>query len=165
MKREKWITIFAIVLALLSTARMVGKFLPFSFFPRFARTLSISPNPSPLSTVRTWQGVESRGTDIVCENQDGEFKTVRWDHNVMSRIEAPVRVRAHFSGVLNLFAEEEPQAGRALLERIFCHEGLFKSAVGCVGELRSVELRFYSYRNEEDRSRRNYKLLCARETP
>jgi hypothetical protein len=162
MRQGKYIAMLALLLAMLSAARFVSKYMPFPGLPKSARSLGISPNPAPLSTVRTWQGVESRGTDFVCEDTQGNTKTVRWDHHVMNRIQAPTRVRAHLSGALGLFAEDEPILGRALMERILCQESLFKTAIGCEGQLRSVEIRFYSHENEADRSRRSYKFLCER---
>jgi hypothetical protein len=165
MKNRRRIAALAVLLAALGVARMAGMYLPWPAFSRFARSLGVSPNPAPFATVRTWPGFESRGTDFVCERADGASSTVRWSHEVLGRIEAPVRVRTYFSSLISRFRVDDPRRERALLERVLCRDTVFSRALGCTGPLRAVEIRFYDHRGEENRFRKSYRFACGETAP
>lgn len=161
MDSRKKLILLASLLAVLGVSRMVGKYVNIPGLQTFSRTLGFSPNPAPFGTIRTFPGIELRGTDFVCEAIDGSVKTIRWNHEVMARIDAPMRVRSYFTGLINLFDYEHPGPGPMLLERAMCGESPLKAALGCEGQLRTVEIRYYSYSGESERSRRAYKLACG----
>ncbi len=163
MGKRDWRLWAAIALAALGVSRTVGKYLELSTFQLFTRSLAISPNPAPFQTVRTYPGIENRGTDIICEGEDGTFKTVRMDYHVMSKVDAPMRVRSHFVGVIGLFGDTKIGQGPILVRRLLCRESELKEALGCAGRLKTVELRVYAYQGEIERSRHSYKFSCEGE--
>jgi hypothetical protein len=145
----------------LGLLRMAGLFLP-GGVNRFARTLALSPNPTPFLAVRAYRGDSARGIWLECKRKDGASTRTQWGPELRAGLPGPQPLVGFYSGALGYFeSSTRPLLAPEILSRVVCRDTALALAAGCGTATESAALTLHTFEPGSGNVERNFRWNCA----